>query len=117
MAKHLICNEKQTLCKLVSFYSPWHFSFVFQGKVLLPSPRTSTVGVFADLRAVRCTSVATWGISRHGAAEMEEQAAAPSQIGGREGRGRRLKLRWGWSHWPNKWRPSMLFRPFFEDQS
>lgn len=43
-------------------------------------------------------------------AEMEEQAAVPSQI---EGWG--LKFRWRWSRWQNKWRPSMLSRPVFED--
>lgn len=28
-AKCSVCNQKQALCKQVSFYSPWYFSFVF----------------------------------------------------------------------------------------
>lgn len=37
----------EALCKHVSFYSPWYFSFVFRERSPHPKP---TVGVFADLR-------------------------------------------------------------------
>lgn len=47
-----VCNQKQSLCKHISFYNSWYFSLVFLAKFFFFfSPIFNPiVGIFADLR-------------------------------------------------------------------
>lgn len=72
-AKCSVCNQKQSLCKHISFYNSWYFSLVFLAKFVFFTPLQSHFGHICRSKRESYASMAGWG-SSHSLNQEEPKA-------------------------------------------